>query len=106
MAVLDVRFDIFLVRFDISRPIRHSVLPPPLGLKPSQARASNQCRASNRQTRASNNHNALHMNVIVIFFWIRVTLIIPKISIMKFTHQSPVFGKIVQTSEARTLARF
>ena len=28
MAVLDVRFDIFLVRFDISRPIRHSVLPP------------------------------------------------------------------------------
>ena len=27
MAVLDVRFDIFLVRFDISRPIRHSVLP-------------------------------------------------------------------------------
>ena len=38
----------------------------PLGLKPSQARASNQCRASNRQTRASNNHNALQMNVIVI----------------------------------------
>ena len=33
-------------------------------LKP--LRASNQCRASNRQTRASNNHNALQMNVIVI----------------------------------------
>ena len=30
MAVLDVRFDIFLVRFDISRPIRHSVLPTSL----------------------------------------------------------------------------
>ena len=31
-----------------------------------KARASNQCPASNRQTRASNNHNALQMNVIVI----------------------------------------
>ena len=30
-------------------------------------RASNQCRASNRQTRVSNNHNALQINVIVIF---------------------------------------
>ena len=39
----------------------------PLGLRPSQARASNQCRASNRQTQASNNHNALQMNVIVVF---------------------------------------
>ena len=28
------------------------------------ARASNQCRASNSQTRASNNHNALQLNVI------------------------------------------
>ena len=27
MAVLDVRFYIFLVRFDIYRPIRHLVLP-------------------------------------------------------------------------------
>ena len=41
-------------------------LKPDTGLKPELARASNQCRASNRQTRASNNHNALQMNVIVI----------------------------------------
>ena len=43
-----------------------SVICRSLGLKPSQARASNQCRASNRQTQASNNHKALQMNVIVI----------------------------------------
>ena len=51
---------------------KHSMFP--LHLKPSQARASNQCRASNRQTRASNNHNALRMNVIIVAFLENATI--------------------------------
>ena len=44
MAVLDVRFDIFLVRFDISRPIRHSVLPA--GARVGDALSANSCKIS------------------------------------------------------------
>ena len=51
MAVLDVRFDIFLVRFDISRPIRHSVLPALLSVPPIYRDVTENARGSNKHRR-------------------------------------------------------